>query len=85
MNKLIKILYNNELQLRMNVFVIFGGRSATLVYILYIIGEDGERRAPVARQTARPNMRDGIDQARHDFARCRFSTTQRSRTDCARE
>ena len=31
------------------------------------------------------HIRDGIDQARHDFARCRFSTTDRARTDCARE
>ena len=29
--------------------------------------------------------RDGIDQARHDFDRCRFSTTDRARADCARE
>ena len=28
---------------------------------------------------------DGIDQARHDFARFRFSTTDQARTDCARE
>ena len=30
-------------------------------------------------------IRDGIDQARHDFARFRFSTTDQARTDCARE
>ena len=33
----------------------------------------------------RLTRRDGIDQARHDFARFRFSTTDRARTDCARE
>ena len=41
----------------MNVVVGFGRRSATLLYILYIVGGDAAS-APGARQTARPNMTD---------------------------
>ena len=42
----------------MNVFVAFGGRSATALYtrILCIVGGGGARRAPGARRNARPNM-----------------------------
>ena len=42
----------------MNVFVVFGRRSATLLYILYTVGGGRARRAPGARWTARPNMAD---------------------------
>ena len=42
----------------MSVFLVFGRRSATLLYILYIVGRGRARRAPGARRTARPNMPD---------------------------
>ena len=42
----------------MNVFVFFGRRSATLLYILYIAGGGRARKASGARRTARSNMTD---------------------------
>ena len=42
----------------MNVFGVFSTRSATLLYILYIVGGGRTRRASRARRTARPNKTD---------------------------
>ena len=42
----------------MNVSVVFGRHSATLLYILYRVGGDRVRRPPGARRTARPNTTD---------------------------
>ena len=42
----------------MNVCVVFGRRSATLLYILYVVGGGRAKRAPGARRAARPNMTD---------------------------
>ena len=42
----------------MNIYVIFSTRSATLLYILYIVGGGGARRASGEKRTARPNKTD---------------------------
>ena len=42
----------------MNVFVVFSTRSATLLYILYIVGGGRARSVSGARRTARPNETD---------------------------
>ena len=42
----------------MNVFVVFSTRSATLLYILYIVGEGRAKKASGARRTAGPNKTD---------------------------
>ena len=42
----------------MNVFVVFSTRSATLLYILYIVGGGRARKASGARRTAGPNKTD---------------------------
>ena len=42
----------------MNFCVVFDRRPATLLYVLYIVGESRARRTPGARRTARPNMTD---------------------------
>ena len=46
------------MQVSINIFVVFGRYSATLLYILFIVGAGGARKAPGARKTARPNMTD---------------------------
>ena len=40
----------------MNVFVVFGKRSATLLYFLYIVAGGGARKAPETIRIARPNI-----------------------------
>ena len=42
----------------MNVFVVFGRRSALLSYVLYTVEGGRARGAPGARRTARLNMTD---------------------------